>query len=277
MSAGIIIQARSGSSRFPHKVLAELAGHSVLWHVIKRAFKSGIPNGKVVVATSTLAQDDNVNIEALKAGALVYRGSHSNVLKRYYDAATYYEIDPIIRVTADCPFIDPKLIHRLYQTIHPGMGSQKGYNYVCIDAMNSYPNGMDAEIFRYRDLEKEYKYSKKRSSDALNVVPDTEVSKEHVTTRIKIDPKLRRAKIRYTGKPMPNMRLTLDYKQDLVVLKYVADALFAKNPYFGLNMIIDFMSNHPEICELNADLEDLGTDGRLYFGNTKGHTKREYT
>ena len=270
MSAGIIIQARSGSERFPRKIFEELAGHSVLWHVIKRAIKSGIPNGKVVVATSTLQQDDNVNLEALKAGAFVYRGSHSNVLKRYYDAATYYEIDPIIRVTADCPFIDPKLIHRLYQTMHPGMGSQKGYNYVCIDAMKSYPNGMDAEIFRYRDLEKEYKHSKRQ-------VVDSEVSKEHVSTRIKIDPKLRRASIRYTGKSMPNMRLTLDYREDLVVLKHIANALFDKNPYFGLDMIVDFMSEHPEICELNAELEDLGTDGRLYFGNTKGHKKREHT
>ena len=270
MSAGIIIQARSGSERFPRKVLAELAGHSVLWHIIKRCFRANIPNGKVVVATSSLPQDDNVNMEALKSGALVYRGSHSNVLKRYYDAATYYEIDPIIRVTGDCPFLDPKLLHRLYQTMHPGMGSEKGYDYVSIDAMGTYPNGMDAEIFRYKDLEKEYKRSKKQ-------VVDSEVSKEHVSTRIKIDPKLRRATIRYTGKPMPNMRLTLDYRQDLVVLKHIANALFSQNPYFGLDMIIDFMSEHPEICQLNADLEDLGTDGRLYFGNTKGRKKREHT
>ena len=112
MSTGIIIQARSGSRRLPRKVLEPLAGHSVLWHVIKRAYRADIPNCKVIVATSTLPQDNDVNDEALRAGALVYRGSIFNVLKRYYDTATFYELDLIIRVTGNCPFIDPSLIHK---------------------------------------------------------------------------------------------------------------------------------------------------------------------
>ena len=251
MSAGIIIQARSGSRRFPRKVLEPLAGHSVLWHVIKRAIKADIPNCKVIVATSTLSQDNDVNDEALKAGALVYRGSIFNVLKRYYDTATFYELDLIIRVTGDCPFIDPALIHKLYTTMTTGQ-----YEYVCIDAMASYPNGLDGEIFQYGELESEYKLSRKKW---LGLFKERQ---EHVSTGIKSNKQLRRAKIRYVGrKKAPHMRLTIDYRQDLVALQEVANALFSKNPYFNFDMIIDFMVLHPEICQLNANLEDLKSDG----------------
>ena len=266
MSVGIIIQARSGSLRFPRKVLQPLAGHSVLWHVIKRAIKSDIPNCKVIVATSTLPEDNDVNDEALRAGALVYRGSRTNVLKRYYDTATFYELDLIIRVTGDCPFIDPALIHRLYQTMTTGQ-----YEYVCIDAMASYPNGLDGEIFLYRDLESEYKKTKKRWLSGFKE------EKEHVSTGIKNNKQLRRAKIKYVGsKKPPHMRLTIDYKQDLVVLNAVADALFPKNPYFNFDMIIDYMNLHPEICQLNANLEDLKSNGGTHQNPVGQNGKGEH-
>ena len=253
MSAGIIIQARSGSRRLPRKVLELLAGHSVLWHVIKRAIKAEIPNCKVIVATSTLPEDDAVNDEALRAGAFVYRGSRTNVLKRYYDTATFFELNLIIRVTGDCPFIDPALIHKLYNTMTTGQ-----YDYVCIDAMATYPNGLDAEIFLYRDLETEYKKTRRRWFSGYKE------EKEHVSVGIKNNKQLKRARIKYVGsKKAPHMRLTLDYHQDLVALNAVADALFEKNPYFNFDMIIDYMTLHPEICQLNANLEDLkGNGGR---------------
>lgn len=257
MSAGIIIQARSGSSRFPRKVMADLAGHTVLWHVVKRSIRSFIPNVKVIVATSTLKADNKVEREALHAGALVYRGSYSNVLKRYYDAATYFEIDPIIRITADCPFIDPNLVRRIYEMMHPGIYSETGYDYVCIDAMASYPNGLDAEVFRYKDLKKEYK----RTSQVR--ISGFKEEKEHVSIRIKKNPDLKRAVLKYNGrKRVPNMRLTLDYKEDLVVLNGVANALFHKNPYFNFSMILDFMIEHPEICILNNELQDINSNGK---------------
>jgi len=263
MSAGIIIQARSGSLRFPRKVLQPLAGHSVLWHVIKRAIKAEIPNCKIIVATSTLPADDGVNDEALRAGALVYRGAIFNVLKRYYDTATFYELDLIIRVTGDCPFIDPALIHKLYNTMTTGQ-----YEYVCIDAMASYPNGLDGEIFRYRELEEEYRKYKK-SIKHPRYMPRAEAI-EHVSTHIKDNKQLRRAKIKYVGsKIAPHMRLTIDYKQDLVVLQVLADALFPKNPYFNFDMIIDYMQRHPEICQLNANLEDLKSNGGRHKKSVK--------
>ncbi len=272
MSAGIIIQARSGSSRFPRKIFADIAGHTVLWHVIKRSIRTFIPNLKVIVATSDLKVDDRVEREALKAGAFVYRGSHQNLLRRYYYAATMFEIDPIIRITADCPFIDPNLVRRIYEMIHPGIYSETGNDYVCIDAMASYPNGMDAEVFRYKDLEKEYKHSR------INRALDTGKSLEHVTTRIRKNPELKRAVLKYNGrKRVPKMRLTLDYKEDLVVLQILANTLFHKNPYFNFSMILDFMIEHPEICILNNELQDIKSNGKQRQRYTKVSKTRRYS
>ena len=251
MSTVAIIQARSGSTRFPEKILKPLAGHSVLWHVIQRAKRSMIPNLKVIVATSTLKADDKVVREAEAAGALVFRGSRSNVLMRYYECAGQFNANPIIRITGDCPFIDPRLIRKLWDRFY-----EEGFDYLCIDAMESFPNGLDAEIFKKDLLDKMYERSKDRKGN-------WKLDREHVTTSIKHNNIIKRGRlIRTKPKYAPQMRLTLDYPKDYAVLQSVANALFPVNPFFGYRDIVVYMRKHPEICEVNANLTDLRDDGK---------------
>ena len=156
------------------------------------------------MATTTLKADDEVALEAKKAGADVYRGAPFNVLKRFYDAATYFNIDPIIRITGDCPFIQPSLIHRMYQTF------LDGYDYVCIDAMNTFPNGFDAEMIKYKMLEDLNRRA--LMAGTQQYYESYAKERENVSVSFKKDKTIRNNTIRYSGKNKPpKMKQTLDY------------------------------------------------------------------
>ena len=109
MRVAVIIQARMGSERLPGKVLLNLEGHSILWHVIKRV-RYSLCVDEVVVATTTGEQDDEIVNECRKIDIPVYRGDEDDVLKRYYLASKLVKSDMICRVTSDNPLIEPRLL-----------------------------------------------------------------------------------------------------------------------------------------------------------------------
>ena len=104
-----LIQARMGSSRFPGKVLEDLAGHPLLWHVVKRVRRSGRVD-KVVVATTDRSTDEPIARFCEEQGIGCFRGSEQDVLDRFYQAAKASPADALVRITADCPLIDPDVI-----------------------------------------------------------------------------------------------------------------------------------------------------------------------
>ena len=107
-----IVQARMGSTRLPGKVLMPLAGRPVLGHVVERLAYCSTLSG-IVVATTTEASDDAIAEFCDGAGVLVFRGSEDDVLDRYHQAAAEFEADPVVRITADCPVIDPTVVDRV--------------------------------------------------------------------------------------------------------------------------------------------------------------------
>ena len=143
-----------------------------------------------------------------------------------------------------------------------------GYDYVCTDAMASFPNGMDAEVFRFQDLEDQYRLSKQRWRGDFREI------REHVTPGIRENKDLKRGKLYYIGEKLPEMRLTLDYAEDLVALRAVANALFAQNNHFGLQEIVDYMIENPQVCELNIQLEDLRANGTRQNPSKYGRKRR---
>src|SRR5262245_40165495 len=106
VSITAIIQARLGSTRLPGKVLKPLAGYPALWHLLNR-LKYSKKLEQVVVATTTEKQDEAIEQFCLEHDVLCFRGSEDDVLDRYYQAAKLFQADPVIRITADCPLIDP--------------------------------------------------------------------------------------------------------------------------------------------------------------------------
>ena len=109
-----LIQARMGSSRFPGKVLEDLSGHPMLWHVVERVRRAGRVD-KVVVATTDRAVDDPIAAFCEREGVGCFRGNEQDVLDRFYQAAKANHADVVVRITADCPLIDPSVIDRVLE------------------------------------------------------------------------------------------------------------------------------------------------------------------
>ena len=168
----ILIQARCGSRRLPRKVLADICGKPVLEWVIYRCSRSHLVGG-IVVLTSELEQDNPVAALAVDLGIPVYRGSEGDVLFRYVSAARQFRAQLIVRVTADCPFIDSDIIDEVI-----GLNEQCQADYVCI---NGYPEGVGAaELVRLSALETALK----------RTTPTDTFYREHVTTYLTDHPSM---------------------------------------------------------------------------------------
>jgi spore coat polysaccharide biosynthesis protein SpsF len=137
-----IVQARMGSARLPGKVLADIAGKSMLARVVARVRRvAGLD--ELVVATTTDPRDDAVAAECRRIGAAVFRGDETDVLDRYHEAALAHRADVVVRITADCPLTDPAIV----ELVLSRLGST-GADYACNTLVRTYPRGLDAEAVR---------------------------------------------------------------------------------------------------------------------------------
>ena len=202
---GIIIQARTGSKRLPGKVLMKITKKlNMIEYLIKR-IQNCKEVKKIILATSNLKRDDKIT-KIKSKGIKFFRGSEKNVLKRYVDAAKKFEINHIIRITADCPFSDPNIIDLLIRKYFKG-----NYDYVSNVNPPTFPNGFDVEIFKLNIAEKSLLLFK--SSTNL----------EHVTYAMR-NKKMRKKLIKKTynlsiKKNINDLRLTLDNSEDLKNIK----------------------------------------------------------
>ena len=150
----VIIQARMGSSRLPGKSLADIEGQPMLARVVERVLKAEIPD-LVIVATSNLKQDDPIVSLCHYRKWPIFRGSEDNVLDRYFRCMTQYKGSIVIRVTADCPLIDPELIDQVIQKLF-----DTRTNYCSNVAPRTYPKGLDVEAFTGAALSKIWRDAK---------------------------------------------------------------------------------------------------------------------
>ena len=234
MKTAIIIQARMASSRLPNKIMIKLAGKPVLQHVIERCKKSSAD--EVIIATSINKENDIIEDFCKKNNITVFRGSEDDVLDRYYQTAKKHKADIIVRITADCPLIEPKIIDNLINEFKSG-----DYDYVSNTLERTYPRGLDTEVFSFKTLEKAHKLTKEK------------VNREHVTAFIYGNPSLFKIKnIPAEGNiKRSDIRLTLDTKEDTEVLKNIFSNL--QNP--SIEEIIQYLDKNPEIRNLNRESE----------------------
>lgn len=231
-----IIQARTGSTRLPGKVLLPLEDKTVLEHVIERTRKSRLID-KTIVATSIKKQD--LPIVKICAGKKiqVFTGSETNVLDRYYQAARLFLPDNIVRITADCPAIDPVIIDK---TITKHL--KENADYTTNNLIPTYPHGLDLEIFTFKALEQAWKKAKKPSE------------KEHVSPYIRYNPSL----FKITGieykKNIKNKRWTLDEPRDYELLKIIFKNVYTKKPNFLMEDILKFLKANPEVEKINCGI-----------------------
>lgn len=237
MAVVAIIQARMGSSRLPGKVLLPLdLSRTALECMIDRTKQSRLID-RVVVATTEVPVDDAI-ADLLEAQKLPYvRGSESDVLARYWQAAQAYAApgDVIVRLTSDCPVIDPRVIDKVIGAYQEG-----GYDFVSNSLEPySYPDGMDVEVFSYELLERAAREA---------VLPS---HREHVTFYFWQQPDLFFVRYIKSDIDLTRHRVTLDYPEDYELLKRVYEH-FSPRRDFSLEEIIVFLEAHPDAAVLDG-------------------------
>lgn len=231
-----VIQARTGSTRLPNKVLLPLAGKPMLAHVIERV-KAAKKVEQVVLATTTHDSDAALESLARTLNVRCYRGSEDDVLNRFYQAAKTYQANVIVRITGDCPVIDPTVIN---QTI--GLFQSGSYAYVNNFMHRTYPDGLDTEVFTFQALETAWQEAQLKSE------------REHVTPYLYKHPE----KFPQVGLVQsPNLghyRWTVDEPVDFEFVTAIYNALYAENPLFDMHAIAAFLAKHPEVIKLNQEI-----------------------
>ncbi len=234
-----IVQARSGSTRLPNKVLLPLAGKPLIIRMLARVSGSEI-TGKIVVAVTNENQDDELADICKSEGYAVYRGHTTDLLDRHYQAAIKYGADAVVKIPSDCPLIDPEVITRVINTY---ISHKDKYDFVSNLHPATYPDGNDVEIMSMQSLEKAWKEAKK------------DFEREHTTPYLWENPQLfRKGNVVWeTGLDYSmTHRWTIDYWEDYLFIKNIYDVLFNKNPDFGLNDILNYLEIHPEFRAINS-------------------------
>ncbi|MBU0605748.1 MAG: glycosyltransferase family protein [Candidatus Omnitrophica bacterium] len=231
-----IIQARIGSTRLPGKVLLPLAGKSVLEHVIRRVQRSKNVS-EVVVATSVGSADVAIAGMCKELSVRVFRGREQDVLDRFYQASVPLNPDHVVRVTADCPMIDPQVIDTVIARHFEGKA-----DYTTNTIQPTYPDGEDIEIFTALALEKAWRFAKLPSE------------REHVTPYMRNNPQLFKLSNVAYATDLSGKRWTIDEERDYLFLQEIFNALYPVNNFFGMDDIVSFLKKNPRIEEINSGI-----------------------
>jgi spore coat polysaccharide biosynthesis protein SpsF len=228
-----IIQARMGSTRLPGKVLMDVGGLTALDRVISRLSRAKRVT-QVVIATTDRSADDSIVTEANQHGVACFRGSEQDVLSRYLGAAQAFHAGLIVRITSDCPLIDPEVVDRI---IVGAVESGADFASNCIE--RSYPRGLDAEVFTMRALIRAHEAS------------DQPHQREHVTSVFYERPDLFRLYSVAGDHSYTRHRWTLDTHEDLALIRAIYSH-FKNRDDFGWREVIALMERRPELAEMNS-------------------------
>jgi spore coat polysaccharide biosynthesis protein SpsF len=230
-----IVQARTSSTRLPGKVLLPLGTETVLGRVV-RAVQAARAVDEVVVATSTGADDDAVAEECARIGVAVTRGPLDDVLRRFVLALDAHPADAVVRITADCPLLDPAVL-RTACAAWRGVGD---LDYLSTALVRTLPRGLDVEIVSASAL---------RAADAVAVAHD----RVHVTSHVYTHPDgFRLLGLNFTPSG-GHLRATLDTEQDWQLVQAVVAAFGERQPTVA--ELVAWLDAHPEVAALNADVE----------------------
>jgi len=235
MRINAVIQARTGSTRFHGKVLADLGGHSVLEWVV-RAARAATQIDQVIVATSTLAGDDPVADLAASLGVAVVRGSEDDVLSRFVAALDAHPADAVVRLTADCPLLDPTLI----DAVAGAWAASPGHDYVSTVLVRCLPRGMDVELV---------------TAGTLRAVDRTANGHDrvHVTSAVYADPAAYRLLGVCVTPPANDLRVTLDTLEDLLLLRALVAELPDAPPSW--REVVALLRSRPDLVAINSAVE----------------------
>lgn len=242
-----VVQARTGSSRLPNKVMMSVCGEPLLIRMLERV-RSAEFIGTLVVATSTNPEDDVIGELCERFGINCYRGHPTDLLDRHYQAGKYYDADAVVKIPSDCPLIDPRIIDRVIKEY-----IENNHDFVSNLHPASYPDGNDVEIMKFSVLEEAW----------LNAVKDYE--REHTT------PYIWENKEKYNLKNVSwctgddfssSHRWTIDYEEDYIFIHSVYKELYYRKKNFSIYDILNLLNEKPYLNEINKKFT-----GKYWYDN----------
>lgn len=234
-----IVQARMGATRLYGKPLKKVLEKPLLAYLIER-LKACQTLNQIVIATTLKKEDDAIVALAKKSKVKVFRGSENDVLQRYFGAAQLVDADIIVRITGDCPLIDPKLIDHLVDFY---LKNRQNYDYVSNTLKRTYPRGMDLEVFSLKALKE------------ANSLAQKFEEREHVTPYIYRHPEIFKLANIEAKEDNSSNRWTVDTPEDLELITKMIQILYPKKPNFTLNDLLALIKKQPELSLINAHIE----------------------
>lgn len=230
-----IVQARMSSTRLPGKVLLPLAGRAVLAHVLER-LSCCLTISEVVVATSVDASDDVLAQWCLDQGVRLFRGSLNDVLDRYYRCALSYQAQAVVRITADCPALDPTVVDEVVQRFQAG-------EYDLFYLGGEFPDGLDCAVFSFSALQRTWREAQLPSE------------REHVGPYVVKHPEWFHIGHLDKFKGLSHHRWTLDEPRDLAFLQSVFERLQRPDgrPFLTQDLL-DLLHREPELFQVNEGI-----------------------
>jgi spore coat polysaccharide biosynthesis protein SpsF len=238
MKVVAVIQARMGSTRLPGKVLLDLAGDVVLARCVNRTCRAQTLD-EAMVATTVQSADDAIVRLCAERGWSCFRGSEEDLLDRYYQAAVAYQADVVVRITSDCPLIEPEVIDRVVQEF---LERQPEVDYACnVLPQRTFPRGLDTEVMRFDALERAWR-------EDLNPA-----WREHVTPYIQHNPGLFYIHSVVNEVDYSYMRWTVDTPEDLAFVRRIYDHF--EHNLFSWREVLAALEQHPEWLEINRHVQ----------------------
>lgn len=237
MTTLIIVQARMTSTRLPGKVLLPLAGEPMLTRLVQRLRRVRLADG-IVIATTTNATDNPIAALCETLGVPCHRGSEHDVLSRYADAAREHSADVVVRITSDCPLIDPALIDQVIEVYEQGDS-----DYVSNMLPPTWPYGMAVEVFSAAALAQTH-------AEATQAA-----EREHVTPFIYWHPE--RYRLRNVASPvdLSHHRWTVDTPEDYELVRRLFESLISTHPEFTQADILALLEAHPDWLAINQHIQ----------------------
>ena len=238
MSVNAIIQARCGSTRFPNKVFAMIDGKPLLWHVVNRlTYAKKIDD--IVVATTINSKDDKIEKWCKENNIHCYRGREEDVLNRYYSASEAFPSDYVVRITADDPFKEPKVIDAVIAKL-----IEENYDHVTNNLPPSFPEGLDCEAFRKEALDRSEKEA------------ETAFEREHVTQYIYHHPEIFKIGNVSNDVDLSSLRWTIDKDVDFEMVTVIYEHRDSnKKGVLLMDEILEILKANPEIEKINSEVE----------------------
>ena len=238
----VIIEARTGSSRLRNKVIAEIEGKPMIFYVIDRVKQ--IKSVEQIILATTQEKNDKILIEIAKQNSIgIFAGDSMDVLNRDYQCALQNNADPIIRITGDCPLIDPDIVEEMLEFY-----LKNNYDYISNRINPKYPDGLDVEIYSFKTLQMVEQNAKLSSERSL------------VTTYITKNPKIFKIFSYENQEDLSGHRWTVDEQNDLEFVRKIYSIMKPKTN-FSMNEIIEILVKNPELLKINSGI--MRNEGHL--------------